>query len=75
MASDFIREGGANRLAELCTFTEKRQIVKAKQNRWKILKGNKYIRQSVKYEGRIYTFKAIPDMHKLCLKYDWYPEQ
>lgn len=55
------------------TFAELRQIVKARKKGWKILKGEKYIRQTCKND-HIYAFKAIPEIHKICIKYDMYHE-
>lgn len=56
------------------TFSELRAIAKAKANKGKIRKGEKYIRQSLKDSGTIYTFKAIPELHKICLKYEVYQD-
>ncbi|AUR88986.1 hypothetical protein NVP1137O_31 [Vibrio phage 1.137.O._10N.261.46.B5] len=44
----------------------------ASENKWKIKKGQKYIRQNNKYEGEVYSFTAIPEIHSICLKYDIY---
>jgi hypothetical protein len=54
------------------TYREKREVVKAKQKNYKILKGEKYIRQFNKMDGHTYDFKAIPSIHKICLKYNLY---
>lgn len=54
------------------SISEKRAIVKARRNKWKITKGQKYIRQSNIKDGDLYTFKAIPELHELCLKHDLY---
>ena len=56
------------------SFAEKREIVKAKRNKWNIVKGQKYIRQSNIQDGELYCFKAIPEIHEICLKYDLYEE-
>jgi hypothetical protein len=72
MASDFIRESG-NLRDYTFTFSEWRAVINARDNDWKIVPGQKYIRQSVAYEGTVYTFKAIPEIHAICLKYDYYP--
>jgi len=70
MACDFILSCGVNGFGY--TFAELRLIVKARRNNYKIVKGQKYIRQNNICDGDIYTFKAIPEMHELCLKYDHY---
>lgn len=44
----------------------------AKSNGFKIKKGESYIRQNNKFDGEIYTFKAIPAIHDICIKYDFY---
>lgn len=54
------------------SISEKRAIVKAKRNNWKIVKGQKYFRQSNIQDGDLVTFKAIPELHELCLKHDLY---
>lgn len=73
MASDFINEGG-NLRGYTFTFSEWRAIIKARDNNWKIIPGQKYLKQFVSYEGSAYTFKAIPEIHAICLKYDYYQE-
>ena len=54
------------------TFSELRDVVKAKRNGWKIKKGQKYIRQNILSSEGIYTFKAIPEIDYICRKYDFY---
>ena len=56
------------------TFAEKRSIVKAKQKKYKILKGEKYERQFNTDGIHAWTFRAIPEMHKICIKHDLYKE-
>jgi hypothetical protein len=55
------------------TFKELRAVVTARKNIWKILKGEIYLRQCCK-DGDVYTFRAIPEIHEICIKYDIYPE-
>lgn len=52
------------------TFSEYRDVVKAKRNKWKIKKGEIYNKQVNVYEGEIYTFKSIPAIVNICHKYD-----
>jgi hypothetical protein len=54
------------------SFSELREVVKAKRNNWKIMKGQKYVRQTNTFEGQLYTFKVIPEIHNICLKYNLY---
>jgi len=54
------------------TVSDYRQIVKAKRNNWRIMPGERYIRQVIVRDGDFYCFKAIPEMDALCWKYDLY---
>lgn len=76
MACDWIREGllSYHELPDNITFGEKRLIAAAKIKQWKILKGERYLRQTMIGDGGMYEFKAIPEMHKICVKYELYPE-
>jgi len=40
----------------------------------KIKKGDVYIRQFLKDSGDVYTFRAIPRLHKLCIDHEFYCE-
>lgn len=40
----------------------------------KIKKGETYRKVVGKFEGKLYTSKAIPEIDDICLKYDLYPE-
>lgn len=71
-ASLFITEGG--RPDYFNCITDYRTYIKARNNRFKILEGQKYIRQNNVSDGDFYVFKAIPEMHKICVKYDLYPD-
>lgn len=54
------------------TMKELRSVALAKRNNWKIAKGQQYIRQNNKCDGEIYTFKAIPEIHEICLRLEFY---
>jgi len=57
------------------TFSEWRSVIKAKQNGFKILKGQTYLRQFNRDSGNnAWTFRAIPEINKICLKFDLYSE-
>jgi len=73
MASNFIRESG-NLRGLTFTFSEWRAIITARENNWNIIPGEKYIRQAIAYDGSVYTFIAIPAIHEICLKYEFYPD-
>lgn len=70
MASEFILNYGINGFGY--SFSELRSIAKARKNGYKIVKGQKYIRQNNICDNALYTFKAIPEMHEICLKYEHY---
>jgi len=54
------------------TFSELREIVKARKNNCKIKAGERYIKQINICDGDFYVFKAIPAIHDICIKYDIY---
>ena len=70
MASEFIRNYGINGFGY--SFSELRAIAQAKRNNYKIVKGQAYIKQVNKFDGEVYTFKAIPEMHQICLAHNLY---
>tara|TARA_R110000764_G_scaffold146819_1_gene234604 strand:- start:3658 stop:3930 length:273 start_codon:yes stop_codon:yes gene_type:complete len=69
-ASDWILSAGIDGVG--FSISEKRALVKARRNKWKISKGQKYIRQGNIQDGELYTFKAIPELHSICLKCNLY---
>jgi len=69
-ASEYLLGCGYNGMG--LSFAELRDVVKAKRNNWKIQPGAKYIKQTGIYEGAFYTFKAIPSIHAICLKHNYY---
>lgn len=56
------------------TFSEKREVVKARRAGWKILKGETYMRQFNRDGGDTWTFRGRPAIHAICLEYELYPE-
>ena len=68
-ACEFINESWGD---AYFTISELRLIVSARRNGYKIVKGQRYIKQNNVCDGEFYTFKAIPEMHDICLKYDLY---
>ena len=68
MASEFILNNGVDGMG--FTRPELRSISKARKNGYKILKGEIYMRQNNKFDGELYTFKAIPAIAEICFKYD-----
>jgi len=53
-------------------FSERRDLVMARRNGWKIKKGDKYVYQALVCCGDFYAFRAIPAIHALCIEYDLY---
>lgn len=60
------------RRPDLGSFSNYRKWIEARDNGFKILPGQKYIRQTNKYEGVIYTWKAIPAIHQICCDLNLY---
>ncbi len=56
------------------TFDELKEIVKAKQAHWKIQKGQIYRRVTLKDNGELFVFRAIPAIDSICSKYEFYEE-
>jgi len=56
------------------TFSEYRKIVQARKNSYRIKKGDIYINQFNKHNDETYMFRAIPEIHAICIKYDLYQE-
>lgn len=56
------------------TFSEMREMVKARQKGYRILPGEVYVRQFNKDGGDTWVFRAIPAIDKICVKYDLYRE-
>ena len=54
------------------SISELKLIAKARAANYKVKKGERYIRQANKHEGRVYDFIAIPEMHEICLNHDIY---
>lgn len=54
------------------TFAEKRVIIKTWKDGRKIRKGTKYTKQNNKMSGDVYTFRAIPEIHEVCIKNEMY---
>jgi len=73
---DWIRHGAlpGDRVGKYdrLTFTELRAIAKLKANNWMIMPGQCYLRQWNKSDGEMYIFKTLPDIYKICIKYNIY---
>ena len=71
-ASEFILENGKPDYFK--SINEYRDYINAKNNRFKIKKGEIYLKQVNVQDGDFYVFRSIPSMHRICIKYDLYPE-
>jgi hypothetical protein len=52
------------------TISEMRAIIKTKNNNFMIKKGEKYIRQFNTDGGDTWTYRSIPEIHEICIKYN-----
>lgn len=70
MACEFILNNSIN--GEGFTRPELRALSRARKNKWRIVKGQKYVKQNNKIGSDLYTFKAIQEIHDICVKYEFY---
>jgi len=56
------------------TISERRAIIKAKNNGWKIKKGERALYHVGVWNGDFFYSYSIPEIHDICLKYDLYEE-
>lgn len=54
------------------TISEYRSIIKAQRNSYKIKVGQKYIYQASICYGDFCTFRAIPEIFDICIKYEMF---
>jgi len=54
------------------SFTEKRELVKARRQKCKILKGDAYSKTKGMWEGEFSVFRAIPTINQICHDHDIY---
>lgn len=56
-------------------FHEKRSLIRAKNNNFKIKPGQVYVKQFIKNsDDVVFTFKAIPELHQICVRLDIYDQ-
>ena len=53
-------------------YSDRRALVEVRRNGWKIKKGQKHLVQFNCFDGRVCKFRAIPEVHAICIKYDAY---
>ena len=61
-------------IGEGLSFTDWRCIAQLKAKGWKIKKGQTYIEQHNKQDGKIYVFRTLPEILKICIKHKLYVE-
>lgn len=71
MACEWLNNSGYANVDDL-TPQEWIAYQKAENNGFKVKKGERYIRQNNKFDGKVYTFIAIPEIDDICHKYDLY---
>lgn len=70
-ASDWIENGDVINQGVL-SISEYRQIIKARRNKYKILKGQRYYKIEGKFDGEFTVFRAIPELNDICYKHNLY---
>lgn len=55
-------------------YSEAKLFVLARRDGYKIKKGQRYLKQASIFGGDFCCFRARPEIHALCLKYDVYQE-
>ncbi len=71
-ACDWVSEIGEY---DYMTFAERRAVVIARNNGWRILKGEKHHCQTIlDCDGKPFTFRAKFEIHDICIKYDIYED-
>ena len=79
-ASLFISGGYEQNLRDLTgvglNFSEWRCLINARNKEYKIKKGEQYLNQTIKDDsGDLRTFRCIEGVHKICVKFDLYPDE
>jgi len=54
------------------SFSEWRAIAVAKATKGKVFKGQPYVYQFNEQDGITYTFRAIPAIHAICVRFNLY---
>ena len=56
------------------TAEENEQVDQARENNYTIKKGTEYLKITYNDGGELITFRAIPELNDICLKYDLYED-
>lgn len=70
-AAEWVLNSG---VIEALTFSEKRTIVKARRDKWRIKKGTRYVKCQGKFNGEFTVFKARFDLAIICEAYKLYED-
>jgi len=58
------------------SFADKRIVVKARQNGWRVMKGEKHLQFTVvSCENTLVSLRVIKAINEICHKYDLYPDE
>lgn len=74
-ACEAVLDGGLKHFVEKLTFAEKRAIVLARADKWRVKIGAKYVDYRGIQDGDLYQVKMRPEMQEMVSKYDWWPEE
>lgn len=71
-ASVWLKINLTSEIFDKLTEDEQKAVIKARRNDFKIVKGDKFIRQVGMYDGKQYVSKFINDINVICDKYKLY---
>lgn len=74
MASEFVRDAWNDADINQLPKDEQEAYNLAKEHNFRILKGERYIKQISIYDGSYGTFRGIPAIVDMCHKYELFPE-
>lgn len=74
-ACEVVVEGGVTHFTQTVTYAERRLLVLARADKWKIKAGQKYIDYRGLIDGTAYTLRMRPEMQDMVSKYNWWPEE
>ena len=67
-------EPGLRHFIQTVSFTERKAIVCARNDNWRIMPGTTYEDYRGVSDGTAYTLRMRPEISALVSKYDWWPE-
>lgn len=70
-----IREAGVEQILASLNFYERKLVIKAQEEGWRVKAGSKYIDYRGVCDGAAYTLRMRPEIEDLVSKYNWWPEE